>query len=110
MGHAEPGASTHARGAAHEAGAPHSAGRMHVTVAIVLAALTVVAFGAVWANLLPTGLLLPALLALALIQILLQTLFYMRLRWDSRMFAAVFGGGVCLAILIALAVKTLLAR
>ncbi len=108
MGHTQPAHSAHAPGAPTAPGA-HSQSRTHVAVAIVLALLTVVAFGMVWTNVLPTTQLLPALLILALAQVVLQTLFYMRLRFDSRKFAIFFGGGVVLAVLISTAVKVLLA-
>jgi heme/copper-type cytochrome/quinol oxidase subunit 4 len=91
-------------------GAPHALGRIHAVVALVLAVLTVVAFVAVGQGLLPASQLFPLLLALALVQICLQVLFYMRLRWDSRIVALLFGMGLGLAVLITVAVKILLTK
>ena len=109
MGHTEPAAS--ARTSTPAAPAPvHSGGRMHILIALALAVLTVLAFGAVWGNLLPSSLFLPVLLVLALAQIALQTMFYMRLRFDSRKFTLVFSGGVLLAVVIVIAVRLLLVR
>ena len=83
---------------------------MHLVVAGVLAALTIAAFGAVWGGLLSGAALFPALLFLAVAQITLQVLFYMRLRWDRRLFMILFAGGVALAVLIDLATKSMLVR
>ena len=83
---------------------------MHLVVAGVLAVLTIAAFAAVWGGLLSGAALFPALLFLAVAQITLQVLFYMRLRWDRRLFMILFVGGVALAVLIDLATKSMLVR
>ncbi len=82
--------------------------RVHLLVAILLAALTIVAFVSVGGHLLPVGWLIPLLLVLAAAQVCMQLLYYMRLKWDRRIFALLFGGGVALAVLIVLAVHAML--
>lgn len=88
----------------------HALGRTHALVAVVLGVLTIIAFVAVGKGLLPTGLILPVLLFLALVQVCLQVLFYMRLRWDHRKFAVVFVSGLGLAVVISVVASLLLLR
>ncbi len=89
----------------------HSGGQhLHLVVAGLLAVLTIGAFGAVWGGLLSGAALFPVLAFLAVAQITLQLLFYMRLRWDRRLFTMLFLGGVVLAVLIDLATKSMLVR
>ncbi len=98
----------HAHAQGHGEG--HSIGRTHAVVAVVLGILTIIAFVAVGKGLLPTGLILPVLLFLALVQVCLQVLFYMRLRWDGAKFAVVFASGVGLAVLISVVASVLLLK
>ena len=88
----------------------HSVGKTHVVVALVLGVLTIIAFVGVGKGLLPTALILPVLLFLALVQVCLQVLFYMRLRWDGLKFAAVFASGVGLAVIISVVASVLLLK
>jgi heme/copper-type cytochrome/quinol oxidase subunit 4 len=108
MGHMEPAHTPPGPAPATPSAGEASAGRTHVTVAILLACLTIVAFGIVWLRAIPTGDMLPVLLVLALAQIVLQTLYYMRLRVDNRKFAIFFGGGVTLAVVISVFAHLLL--
>ena len=64
-------------------------GRRHVAVAATLAGLTLVAF--YFTAIQPRGTaLVPVILVLALTQIVLQVLFYMRLRWVRSSVAILF--------------------
>ena len=101
MGALQPQTNTHAE-------APHGGARMHVTVAIILAVLTVIAFGLVGSSALPNAILIPVILILAVAQIALQVLYYMHLKTDSRIFAGFFLGALALAILIAIVVQILI--
>jgi len=95
-------AATHSDGTEEHRRVAHAGGiRTHVLVAIALAILTVMAFGAVGGRLLPTAVLVPVIAALAVAQIALQALFYMHLRWDRRFFALVFVAAVAGAAFIA---------
>jgi heme/copper-type cytochrome/quinol oxidase subunit 4 len=108
MGHTQPAPAAHPPA---PQGAPHaepSAARTHVTVAVILACLTLIAFGLVWTAALPLGEILPVLLVLAFAQIVLQTLYYMRLRVDDPKFRLFFGGGVALAVVISVFAHLLL--
>lgn len=87
--------------------APHGGTRMHVTVAVVLAVLTLIAFGLAGTGALPNLVLIPVLLVMAVAQIALQVLYYMHLKWDSRTFAGFFIAALVLAVVIAVIGKTL---
>lgn len=80
---------------------PQVPARTHLLVALVLAALTLFAFVAAGERLIGTRALVPILLAMALLQILLQALYYMRLRFSPRLWAGFFAAGVVLACLVA---------
>jgi heme/copper-type cytochrome/quinol oxidase subunit 4 len=108
MGHTQPAPSAPQPVPQGEVAREPSAGRTHVTVAVILACLTLIAFGIVWTQALPAGDILPVLLVLALAQVVLQTLYYMRLKMDSIKFRVFFGGGVALAVVIAVFAHLLL--
>lgn len=108
MGHSQPAPAAPPSAPRPGAPAEPSAARTHVTVAVILACLTLIAFGLVWTAALPLGEILPILLVLALAQVVLQTLYYMRLRVDDPKFRLFFGGGVALAIVISVFAHVLL--
>lgn len=83
--------------------------RTHLLVALTLALLTLLAFWVAGDRLLPTAVLLPVIGALAIVQIALQGLFYMHLRWDRRLFGLVFAAAALLGAFIAWAAWYLLA-
>ena len=92
-------------------GSEHTApdvGRLHVLVAIVLAILSIFAFLAVGHHLMPVRVLVPILLVMAMAQIALQLLYYMRLRFSRLLFAVFFVCGALLGILIAVILPVLL--
>ena len=89
-------------------GAPPTTARMHIYVALALAVFTLAAFGLALSGALPVGVLIPVILVFAVVQVALQVLYYMHLRWDSRVFAGFFLGALCLAVLIALVVRVLI--
>lgn len=86
---------------------PHVPARTHLYVALLLAVLTGLAFLAVSGHWLSVGALIPILLALAVVQIVFQLAYYMRLKVSSRLFAMFFACGFLLAIVIVMMVKTL---
>ena len=90
-------------------GGRRSGARTHLLVALTLALLTMVAFWVAGDRLLPTAALLPVIGALAVVQIALQGLFYMHLRWDRRLFGLVFTAAALLGAFIAWAAWYLLA-
>ncbi len=83
--------------------------RTHLLVALTLALLTLLAFWVAGARLVPTAVLFPMIGALAVVQIALQALFYMHLRWDRRLFGLVFTAAALLGAFIAWAAWYLLA-
>ncbi len=74
--------------------------RLHIAVAAILAALTLVAFY-LTATQPRAGALVPVILVLALAQIVLQVLFYMRLRWVRSTVANVFAIGAAFMAVVA---------
>lgn len=109
MGALQPNTGSHPTPhAGPEAPASHGGTRMHITVAIALAVLTIISFAMVGSGSVPNTILIPVILVLAMAQIALQVLYYMHLKWDSRVFAGFFLAALGLAILISLIVKTLI--
>lgn len=90
-------------------GSPRGAAtRTYVVVAVILVALTVLAFGMVARHALPLAILLPLLLMLAVAQVALQALYWMHLDRGSRMFSMFFASGLAVAALVAVSLKILL--
>jgi cytochrome c oxidase subunit 4 len=80
----------------------HPTPAKYAAIAVILALITLVEVGAVYAGV--GGLLLPILIVLSATKFALVAMFYMHLKFDHRLFSALFVGGFLLttAILIAL--------
>lgn len=79
----------------------HGGVRTHLTVALILVACTLLAFGAVGGGVLPRTALYALLAVLAALQIGLQAAYYMHLRWQRPLLTTVFVGAALLAGFIA---------
>jgi cytochrome c oxidase subunit IV len=86
----------------------HASVRTYVMVALVLTAVTVIEVVAIYIQFL-TPILTPTLLVLSLAKFALVVLFFMHLRYDSRILTALFVGPMVLAIAIVLALIALIA-
>ena len=97
--HGEHAATGAAHSAAHGAHA-HPTWKQYKWVALILTLITVVE---VWVYYLPsfvaTKLFVPSLLIMSAVKFAIVVLFYMHLRYDSRLFRAVFTGPLIIAIL-----------
>jgi cytochrome c oxidase subunit IV len=90
------------------AGAEHASVRTYVMVALVLTVVTVIEVVAIYIQFL-TPILTPTLLVLSLAKFALVVLFFMHLRYDSRVLSALFVGPMVIAIAIVLALIALIA-
>jgi cytochrome c oxidase subunit 4 len=91
--------------AAHERG--HASVRTYVAVAAVLTGVTAIEVAATYVQTL-TPILVPTLLLLSLAKFALVVLFFMHLRYDSRVLGALFGAPLVIAIAIVLALAALI--
>ena len=69
---------------------------MYFTIAMVLAAITAIEVAVFYANWLGHGI-IPVLVILSGAKFALVVMFYMHLRYDSRLFSGLFVGGLALA-------------
>ncbi len=88
----------------HEQGHPTPA--KYVAIAIILATITLVEVGVVYVENMG-GFLLPILLVLSAVKFALVAMFYMHLRFDNRLFSALFVGGLLLATAVLIALLAL---
>jgi len=95
----EPG--TEAQGAAVHTG--HPTPFTYFKVAMILSAITAVEVGIFYIEDLGKGI-IPILVVLSAAKFALVAMFYMHLRYDSRIFTGLFVGGIALAISVTLAV------
>ena len=85
----------------------HASVGTYVTVAIVLTLITAIEVAATYVHFL-TPILIPTLLALSAAKFALVVLFFMHLRYDSRVLSALFVGPMLIAIATVLAVIALI--
>jgi cytochrome c oxidase subunit 4 len=78
--------------------AVHPGPKQYVVIAIVLALATAIEVGIYYIPGLPRGLLIGSLLTLAVLKFTLVVLWFMHLRFDSRIFRRLFVTGMILAI------------
>jgi cytochrome c oxidase subunit 4 len=101
QGHGEHGgAPGAAQAAAHDAGAhAHPTWKQYKWVALILTAITVVE---VWIYYIPSfvasKLFVPALLIMSAVKFAIVVLFYMHLKYDARLFRALFTGPLIIAV------------
>ncbi len=87
----------HAHGAEAEHG--HAGVKTYVVIGAILTVITAIEVAIFYIPAL-AGILIPALLALSLAKFMLVVLFYMHLKFDSRIFWRVFFGPLILAALV----------
>ena len=85
----------------------HAGVGTYVKVAIVLTAVTMIEVGAIYIRAL-TPILIPTLLVLSLAKFALVVLFFMHLRYDSRVLSVLFVGPLLIALAIILALIALI--
>lgn len=87
----------------------HPTAKTYVAVALILAIITVAEFTAVYMDSLDP-VIVPILLALSAGKFALVVMFYMHLKFDSRLFSAFFVGGLLLMVGIFVALMALFGR
>ena len=96
--HDAPGAAGAAHAAAHDAHA-HPTWKQYKWVALILTLITVVE---VWIYYIPsfvaTKLFVPSLLIMSAVKFAIVVLFYMHLKYDARLFRALFTGPLIIAV------------
>ena len=100
-------AATHSTGAAaaHPAEG-HATVATYIKVAVILTLITAMEFSAIYIRQL-TPILVPLLLVMSAAKFALVVLFFMHMRYESRVLSFVFSGSLLVAIGIALALMTL---
>jgi len=84
----------------------HASVATYAKVAVILTLITAMEFSAIYIRQL-TPILVPLLLVMSAAKFALVVLFFMHLRYDSRVVSFIFTGSLTLAIVIALALMTL---
>ncbi len=87
-------------------GAQHAGAGTYVKVAVILTVITALEFSAIYIRAL-SPIIVPLLLVLSAGKFALVVLFFMHLRYDSRVFSVVFAGPLVIAIGIVIAFSTL---
>ena len=90
----------------HRQEGAHASAWTYIKVALVLTSVTMLEVGAIYIRQL-TPIIVPLLLALSAAKFALVVLFYMHLRYDSRVLTLLFVGPLVLASGIAIALMTL---
>jgi cytochrome c oxidase subunit 4 len=85
----------------------HATVATYIKVAVVLTAVTAIEVAAIYIRAL-TPILIPTLLVLSLSKFALVVLFFMHLRYDSRILSVLFVGPLLIAVAIILALITLI--
>lgn len=85
---------------------PHASVSTYLTVAMVLAAVTALEIGMISIRQL-TPILVPLLLIMAAAKFALVVLFFMHLRYDSRVLSVLFVGPLTIAVALVVALMTL---
>ena len=86
--------------------AGHAGVGIYVAVAVILTVITALEFSAIYIRAL-TPILVPLLLIMSAAKFILVVLFFMHLRYDSRVLATVFFGPLVIAIGLVVALTTL---
>jgi len=89
----------------HREGA-HPTAATYIKVAFTLAALTAIEFAVFYLDM-PNPVLITVFLLLSLVKFALVILFYMHLKFDSRLFSGVFIGGLVLAVAVSIALMAI---
>jgi cytochrome c oxidase subunit IV len=86
-------------GPEHHEGGGHASLRTYIVIGVILTVVTAIEVAIFYIPAL-AGVLIPTLLALSLGKFMLVVLFYMHLKFDSRIFWRVFFGPLVLALLV----------
>ena len=78
--------------------AEHKSTKYYITVALILAALTALETSTYWVNFGP--LFMPALLTMMVIKFFMVVLLFMHLKFDNKLFSALFYTGLVLAVFV----------
>ncbi len=89
----------------HREGA-HPTAATYVKVALLLAVLTAIEFGVFYLDI-PNPVLITVFLLLSMVKFALVILFYMHLKFDSRLFSGLFIGGLVLAVTVSVALMAI---
>ena len=89
-----------------DAEAGHAGIGIYVAVAVILTVITALEFSAIYIRAL-TPILVPLLLVMSAAKFILVVLFFMHLRYDSRVLSTVFFGPLVIAIGLVVALTTL---
>lgn len=81
----------------------------YVRIAIILAIVTAIEVGVYYFDTIP-GLIVPVLLVLSALKFMLVAMFFMHLRFDSRLFSFIFSGPLLLAMAVMVAVLSMFQR
>ncbi len=85
----------------------HPGPRRYVEIAVILAVCTAIEVGISYMSI-PDGAKIPALIAVAIIKFALVVMWFMHLRFDSRLFTVMFFGGLGLAIAAFVVILTIM--
>ena len=99
-------ADAHAHAASHAEGG-HASVATYLRVAVVLAIITASEIAALYVPGLPTGALVTGLIVFSILKFGLVVAFFMHLRYDSKVLAALFVGPLMIACAIILALMAL---
>jgi cytochrome c oxidase subunit 4 len=72
----------------------------YIKIAVILAIVTIIEVGAYYVTQIPDGVLAASLLVMMVVKFCLVALWFMHLRFDSRLFRRLFVGGLILALAI----------
>jgi cytochrome c oxidase subunit 4 len=92
--HTNPEIDVHAMGEMHE----HPTWREYKWVALILTAITVVEVWIYYTPFAKTALFVPVLLLMSVVKFAIVVLFYMHLRYDHKLFKALFTGPLMIAM------------
>ena len=85
---------------------PHPGPRTYVKIAALLIAITAIEVGIFYVEALE-DVIVPIFLILSAIKFVMVVMFYMHLKFDSRIFSGFFVGGLLLAVTVGVALLTL---
>ena len=86
---------------------PHPGPRTYIKIAILLVVITTIEVGLFYVEALD-AVIIPIFLILSATKFVMVVMFYMHLKFDSRLFAGFFVGGLLLAVTVGLALLTLI--
>lgn len=81
----------------------------YVRIAVILAIVTAIEVGVYYFETIP-GLIAPILLILSALKFILVAMFFMHLKFDSRLFSFIFSGPLLLALAVMVAVLSMFQR